>query len=119
MLLKQQHCVTIRADSPRVTEEQIQELKPQIPDWRILEEGGEKRLERVFTFPDFSGALAFTTRVGEQAEAEDHHPRLVTEWGKVTLDWWTHKIHGLHLNDFIMAARTDEIYDSMKSQVRP
>jgi len=47
--------------------------------------------------------------VGEIAEAEDHHPLVVTEWGRVTVQWWTHKIGGLHQNDFIMAAKTDRL----------
>jgi len=68
-----------------------------------------RRLERVFTFPDFAAALAFTNRVGATAEAEDHHPALLTEWGRVTVTWWTHSIKGLHRNDFIMAARTDAL----------
>lgn len=112
-MLKQEHCVACRANSPQVTEEEIRQLAPQIPDWQVGAPEGEKRLERAFKFPDFAQALAFTNRVGDLAEAEDHHPRLVTEWGKVTVDWWTHKIHGLHRNDFIMAARTDAIYSEM------
>ena len=67
-------------------------------------------LERVFQFPDFAQALAFTNRVGALAEEEGHHPALLTEWGKVTVAWWTHAIGGLHRNDFIMAAKTDQIY---------
>jgi 4a-hydroxytetrahydrobiopterin dehydratase len=70
---------------------------------------GIKSLERAFKFGDFAQALAFTNKVGEQAEEEGHHPALLTEWGKVTVSWWTHKIGGLHQNDFIMAARTDEL----------
>jgi 4a-hydroxytetrahydrobiopterin dehydratase len=66
-------------------------------------------LEKVYAFPDFAKALAFTNRVGELAESENHHPAILTEWGRVTITWWTHKIKGLHRNDFIMAARTDEI----------
>ncbi len=112
-MLRQQRCVACRADSPQVTDEEIRELSPQIPDWMIVEREGEKRLERVFKFPDFAQALAFTMRVGEEAEEQDHHPLLVTEWGKVTVDWWTHKIHGLHRNDFIMAAKTDQVYADM------
>ncbi len=111
--LRQQQCVACRADSPRVTPQEIAELSPQIPDWQIVEREGEKQLERVFHFADFAQALAFTMRVGELAEEQDHHPRIITEWGKVTLTWWTHKIHGLHRNDFIMASRTDEIYEKM------
>ena len=70
---------------------------------------GEKRLERVFKFKNFAEALEFTNKVGKAAEKEDHHPLIVTEWGKVTLDWWTHKIGGLHKNDFIMAAKANEL----------
>jgi len=86
------------------------EFLPQVPDWQIVEREGVQRLERVFKFKNFSQALAFTNRVGELAEAEGHHPALLTEWGKVTVTWWTHKIRGLHRNDFIMAAKTDKLY---------
>ena len=68
-----------------------------------------RRLERAFTFSDFAAALAFTNRVGAAAEAEGHHPALLTEWGRVTVTWWTHAIRGLHRNDFVMAAKTDAL----------
>jgi 4a-hydroxytetrahydrobiopterin dehydratase len=61
-------------------------------------------------YKNFVEALHFTNKVGELAETEGHHPSLLTEWGKVTVTWWTHKINGLHRNDFIMAAKTDELY---------
>lgn len=93
-----------------VTEEQMVELKAKVPDWRVVEQDGVKRLKRVFNFEDFAQALAFTNQVGEIAEEEGHHPVLVTEWGKVTVTWWTHKIGGLHQNDFVMAAKTDRLY---------
>jgi len=81
-----------------------------VPDWQIVERDGIKRLERVFKFKEFAEALAFTNRVGAPAEEENHHPALLTEWGKVTVTWWTHKIRGLHRNDFIMAAKTGRLY---------
>ncbi len=108
--LTEMQCVACRPDSPRVTDKEIAEFKPQVPDWQIVERDGEKRLERVFTFKNFAEALAFTNRVGELAESEQHHPAILTEWGKATIDWWTHTIRGLHRNDFIMAARTDALY---------
>lgn len=107
--LKQQKCIACTGDSPTVTEEEINQLQPEIPEWNIKEEGGEKRLERVFKFPDFKSALDFTNKVGEEAENQEHHPALLTEYGKVTVTWWTHAVGGLHRNDFIMAAKTDEI----------
>jgi len=93
-----------------LTQAEIDELLPDVPDWSVVERDGSPQLERVFKFKDFAQALAFTNRVGALAEAENHHPALLTEWGKVTVWWWTHKINGLHRNDFIMAARTGEAY---------
>lgn len=84
----------------------------QLPDWEIMQHDGIDRLQRVFRFKNFVDALAFTNRVGDLAEAEGHHPLLITEWGRVTAQWWTHKIGGLHVNDFIMAARTDELAET-------
>jgi 4a-hydroxytetrahydrobiopterin dehydratase len=108
--LPQLKCVACRADSPRVTEAEIAEFRPQVPDWQIVDREGAPRLERAFKFPNFADALAFTVQIGQMAEQEDHHPSLLTEWGRVTVTWWTHKIKGLHRNDFIMAARTDQVY---------
>lgn len=104
-------CEACRKDAPTATEEEIAELIKQIPDWRIIEREGIKRLEREFKFKNFAEALAFANQVGQLAESEGHHPVLLVEWGKVTVTWWTHKIKGLHRNDFIMAAKTDQIYD--------
>ncbi len=108
--LAQLKCVACRADSPRVTAAEIAEFQRQVPDWQLLERNGVHQLERVYKFKDFVEALKFTNRVGELAEEEGHHPALLTEWGKVTATWWTHKIKGLHRNDFIMAAKTDQLY---------
>jgi 4a-hydroxytetrahydrobiopterin dehydratase len=105
-------CVACRADAPRVAEAEIAEFRPQVPDWQLLERDGIPRLERTYKFKNFAEALTFTNRVGELAEAEGHHPAILTEWGKVTVAWWTHKIKGLHRNDFILAARTDQLYAS-------
>lgn len=102
-------CEACRADSPQVTEPEIAQYHPQVPDWQMIERDGIKRLERVFKFKNFVQALAFTNQVGALAEAEGHHPAILTEWGKVTVTWWTHKIKGLHRNDFILAARTDAL----------
>jgi 4a-hydroxytetrahydrobiopterin dehydratase len=102
-------CVACRADAPTVTDDEIAELHPQVADWELVEEDGIKRLRRVFRFDDFAQALVFTNEVGEIAELEGHHPALLTEWGRVTVTWWTHKIKGLHRNDFVMAAKTDEL----------
>jgi 4a-hydroxytetrahydrobiopterin dehydratase len=108
--LTQMKCTACRGGEPTLTDEEITELRPQVPEWRAVERDGVKRLERTFGFRNFAEALAFTDKVGERAEEEGHHPALLTEWGRVTVTWWTHKIGGLHQNDFIMAAKTDELY---------
>ena len=108
--LHQMKCVTPRGGEPTLTEGEIYMLHPQVPAWQIKEVDGEKRLERVFKFKNFAQSLEFTNKVGAIAEEQDHHPLIITEWGKVTIQWWTHKIGGLHKNDFIMAAKTDELY---------
>ena len=109
--LSEMKCTACRGDEPTLTDDDIAELRPQVPEWQVVEREDIKRLERVFKFGNFAQALAFTNKVGERAEEEVHHPALLTEWGKVTVSWWTHKIGGLHQNDFIMAARTGELYE--------
>jgi 4a-hydroxytetrahydrobiopterin dehydratase len=108
--LAQMKCVACRRDAPTVTAAEIAEFRPQVSDWEIVELGGIERLTRVFSFDDFAQALDFTRKVGELAENEGHHPVLLTEWGRTTVTWWTHKIKGLHRNDFVMAAKTDALH---------
>jgi 4a-hydroxytetrahydrobiopterin dehydratase len=105
-------CVACRRDAPTVTDAEIAELHPQVADWELVEEDGIKKLRRAFSFADFAGAMSFTNAIADIAEQEGHHPALLTEWGRTTVTWWTHKIRGLHRNDFIMAAKTDELYGS-------
>jgi 4a-hydroxytetrahydrobiopterin dehydratase len=108
--LSQLKCVSLRGGEPTLNSGEVYRLQPQVAEWQVKEVDGEQRLERIFKFKDFAQALAFTDKVGAVAEQEDHHPRIVLEWGRVTVNWWTHKIGGLHKNDFIMAAKTDELY---------
>ncbi|RKD89982.1 4a-hydroxytetrahydrobiopterin dehydratase [Mangrovibacterium diazotrophicum] len=108
--LKEQRCSACHAGAPQVTAEEIQLLNSQIPDWKIVTEDNIRKLRREYRFNNFLDALNFTNRVALQAEREDHHPSITTEWGKVTVTWWTHKIKGLHRNDFIMAAKTDALF---------
>jgi 4a-hydroxytetrahydrobiopterin dehydratase len=108
--LSQLKCIACRGGEPLLTEVQINQLLPQVSEWQVKEVNGEKRLERVYKFKNFVEAIAFTDKVGATAEEEDHHPLIITEWGRVTIQWWTHKIRGLHKNDFIMAAKTDKLF---------
>lgn len=112
--LVREHCVACRKDSLPVTEAEIAELKAHIPEWTMIERDGIVRLERSYRFNDFVQALAFTNKVGALAEAEGHHPAIVTEYGQVAVCWWTFAIRSLHRNDFIMAAKTDQLAASLE-----
>lgn len=111
--LSQQACEACRAGAPKVTDDEKKELLSVIPDWEVVVLDGEEQLIRLFKFKNYVQALAFTNAVADLAEAENHHPAILLEWGKATVRWWTHKIGGLHRNDFIMAARTDEACQGM------
>ncbi len=100
-------CIACRKGDPALTDSEIAELNPQIPEWEIIEVDGVKRLQRVFKLKNYVEAVALTNKIALIAEKEDHHPLIVLEWGKVTVQWWTHVIRGLHQNDFIMAAKVD------------
>ena len=82
----------------------------QIPLWDVIEENNIKKLTCLFKFSDYEQSLVFTNKVATLADEEDHHPKITLEWGKVRVIWWSHKIQGLHQNDFICAAKTDRLY---------
>jgi 4a-hydroxytetrahydrobiopterin dehydratase len=108
--LVQQHCSPIGENTPRLNKQAVIDLVAELPEWQLYEKDAEMRLEKVFNFDDFHNAVAFTNQIAQIANEEDHHPAILTEWGKVTVTWWTHKIKGLHQNDFIMAAKTEHLY---------
>ncbi len=108
--LVDQRCNPIRSDEPPLSEKEIKKHQSQIPEWDIVERDGVPSLQRSFKVVDFNKALEFTNKIGRIAEEEDHHPVLIVRWGKVLVKWWTDAISNLSMNDFIMAAKTDEIY---------
>ena len=105
--LVKQKCVACRADAPRVTDDELPDLLKQIPDWQPVTDNSVLKLNKVFNFDSYSEAISFTNKIAQMAEEEDHHPAILLEWGRVEVTWWTHKIGGLHKNDFIAAAKTD------------
>jgi 4a-hydroxytetrahydrobiopterin dehydratase len=107
--LIREKCVACRRDSPRVTDEEMRELLARLQGWEVTERDGIPRLEKVFRFKNFADPAALAGRIAEIAEEQGHHPSLLIEWGRLTVSWWTHKIRGLHRNDFIMAAKTDDL----------
>jgi 4a-hydroxytetrahydrobiopterin dehydratase len=110
--LSKKQCEACSPDAPKAMEEEKQALSAYVPDWEIVEVDGEEQLKRTFKLKNFAQAQAFTNKVGDLAEEVDHHPVIILEYGKVTVHWWSHEIHGLHKNDFIMAARTDEAFNA-------
>lgn len=114
--LQGQKCSACRPDAPKVTDEQAAKLHPQIPDWQVVDKDSEPKLERTYQLKDFAAALALTNRIGAIAEEEGHHPQIVLEWGKVTVRWWTHAIRNLHINDFIMAAKSDRALEALEQE---
>ncbi len=114
MTLADEQCVELNAQSTLATADEAAAVMGNLREWSVANEGGIDQLVRAFRFETFLQALAFTNAVGEAAEAQGHHPRIVTEYGRVTVSWWTHFLGGLHRNDFIMAARTDALAEQIQ-----
>jgi 4a-hydroxytetrahydrobiopterin dehydratase len=112
--LDEESCVPCHAGEPPLTEKEIEDLSKQVEGWQVNTENSVNKLVKSYKLKNFRQALAFTNMVGVAAEEVDHHPAILTEWGKVTLTWWTHAIKGLHRNDFIMAAKSDRLVQGIK-----
>jgi len=107
--LSNQQCEACQVDAPKVSDDELGALLAQIPDWIPAVNDGVMMLEREYKFKNYKLAWAFANKVSELAEEEFHHPAILLEWGKVKVTWWTHAIKGLHKNDFICAAKTDQL----------
>lgn len=103
--LTQRHCVPCEGGTPPMEAEAAREMLGMVPGWEL----GDNKLTRRLKFRDFAEAMAFVNRVADLAEAEGHHPDIHISWNRVRLDFTTHAIKGLSDNDFIMAARTNEL----------
>jgi len=110
MKLTDMECIPCRGDQPKLTQEEIDHYLAQVAGWQVSTQEDIPRLSRQFKFKNFTQALAFANLVGDLAEQQAHHPAILVEWGRVTVSWWTHVIGGLHQNDFISAAKTDQLY---------
>ena len=111
--LSENKCEACSIDARVLTEQEINKFLSQIPSWTVHEEEGIKRLICSFAFPNYKNSVNFTNLVAKLAEEEDHHPEIVLEWGNVTVSWWSHKIKGLHTNDFICASKTDDLFKNL------
>ena len=109
MSLSEKSCVPCRGGVAPLDQEEAETLLAQTPGWSLIRDN--TRLERRFSFNGFVAALKFVNRVGDLAEEEGHHPDIHFGWGYAIIEFYTHKIGGLHDNDFVMAAKVNEIYD--------
>ena len=101
-------CEACRIDASIVSDYEASLLIKEIEGWDLINDG-IKKLKKEFSFSNYSDSVDFSNKVANMAEQEDHHPQIIMEWGKVTVIWWSHKIKGLHKNDFICAAKTNKI----------
>ena len=106
--LSSQSCEACQIDAPKVPQDQIEILLSEINGWVLIDEPINK-IQKIFSFKSYKDSVDFSNKVASLADDEDHHPQIVLEWGKVTVIWWSHKIEGLHKNDFICAAKTDKL----------
>lgn len=105
--LSKRRCLPCEGKIDKLSAEQVKEMMVQVPEWTLSEDG--TRITRSYAFKDFAKALAFTNEVGNLAEKEWHHPDIKLSWGSVEITFMTHSIRGLAENDFIMAAKVNEL----------
>jgi len=108
-MLDELRCEACTKESVALSSQEVQSMLLELDNWMMVEREGIPQLEKVYTFKNFKLAWAFSNHVAELAEQEFHHPSIVLEWGKVTVTWWSHSIKGLHKNDFICAAKCDQL----------
>ncbi|MBL1293103.1 MAG: 4a-hydroxytetrahydrobiopterin dehydratase [Thiotrichales bacterium] len=107
MPLENKACVPCQGGIPPIAEETARSMMDQVPGWRLTDSA--RRLERGFEFKNFESAMEFANRVGAVSEEEAHHPDITFGWGYCMVVFYTHKIGGLHENDFIMAAKVSAL----------
>ena len=103
-------CTPCRGGVPPLTRDEAQGYLARTPGWLLADEG--RRIERSFQFKNFKESMDFVAKIGNLAEGEGHHPEISFGWGWAKISWQTKKIKGLHENDFIMAAKTNELADA-------
>lgn len=109
-MLDQKQCVPCQGGIPPMSLEDAEKMLSEVPKWKLIDDG--KKLQRNFEFNNFVDALAFVNKLGELAESEGHHPDITFGWGYCSVIFYTHKIGGLHENDFIIAAKTNKLYQA-------
>lgn len=108
-MLDQKTCVPCKGGIPPLTLADATQLLSETPKWALIDD--DQKIRRNFAFNNFVDALAFVNKVANLCEEEGHHADLQFGWGYATIIYYSHKIGGLHENDFIMAAKTDKLYN--------
>ena len=110
--LSSQTCSACEIGAPLISDESQISLLKDLQGWQIDHSDIDKLVKR-FKFKSYAHSIKFSNLIADLAESQDHHPKIILEWGSVTLEWWSHKIKGLHMNDFICASKSDDLYQSL------
>lgn len=112
--LLKETCSACEIGAPLVPYDQQIELLKDLDGW-IIDNSDISKLVKEFNFNNYEQSIKFTNLIADLAESQDHHPKITLEWGRVYIEWWSHKIQGLHMNDFICAAKSDNIFMKFQS----
>jgi 4a-hydroxytetrahydrobiopterin dehydratase len=113
IILSQQEISATPKGADKLSPEQVAQLMPQLPEWTIITIDTIEQLYRAYSLKDFNAAISFSNKIAAIADNADHHPTLSVQWGTLAVYWWSHSINGIHINDLVMAAKTDEIYKAL------
>ena len=112
--LSKQQCEACNANAHRLSASEINSFMTEVKGWELIQESNIEKLKRVFKTHDFNQSMDLANAIARLAEQDNHHPQIMVEYSSLTVLWWTHKIEGLHQNDFIMAAKTSLLYLQME-----
>ncbi len=110
--LLNQSCSACEIGAPLVPDDKQTELLKELDGW-IIDHSDISKLIKEFKLNNYEQSITFTNLIADLAESQDHHPKITLEWGRVSIEWWSHKIRGLHMNDFICAAKSDQIFNAL------
>ena len=100
---------TCDANANLLSPSDIESLMQEVGEWRLIQDSNTQKLQRVFHTHNYAKSISLTNAIAQLAESVNHHPLIIVEYSTVTVEWWSHKINGLHKNDFIMAAKTNDL----------
>ena len=111
--LKKAQCTRVMKSASAIGLEEVKEFLHHVPNWHSDTFKGHLVVRRKFVLSDYNRARRFVDLVADLAEFEDHHPEIIFGYTYVEVIYWTHVVDGLHMNDFIIAAKTDAVYENL------